>query len=103
MRESDIQTAVMDMLGFHPKVAWAMVTTSGTIRGKGGGRYFHVGFPGLSDILFQTRSGRLGALEIKKPGQLPTKEQLAFLSLVESNGGIAGWADSVEMAKRILE
>lgn len=100
MRESQIQSAIMDMLTIHPRIAWATVMTTGKVRHKG--YWISMHFPGMADILFQTKQGRLGAIEVKVPGQAPTREQLAFLSLVESNGGLAGWADSVEAAQEIL-
>ena len=101
MTESKIQTAIMNLLITHPNVAWAMVTTTGKVKLKG--YWTSLGFPGLSDIIGQLRDGRVLALEVKRPGELPTAIQLEFLALVESNGGVSGWCDSVEGVMEILE
>lgn len=50
---------------------------------------------GYSDDLDQ-------AIECKRPGERPTDEQAAFLDVVRSHGGCAGWADSVEAVERVL-
>lgn len=42
--------------------------------------------------------GRFIAIEVKKPGKKPTKEQLAFLELVTKMGGYACWVTSVDEA-----
>lgn len=44
------------------------------------------------------RIGRFIAIEVKQPGEKPTKEQTDFLDLVASMGGYACWVDSVESA-----
>lgn len=50
---------------------------------------------GSSDLIGCYR-GRFTAVEIKRPGQKPTTEQLAFINMVVQDGGIAFWCDSVE-------
>lgn len=39
--------------------------------------------------------GRFFALEVKRPGERPTLEQEAFINLIKSFGGYAGYAESV--------
>ena len=46
---------------------------------------------------------RFAALEIKRPGELPTDTQEAFLRMVRAAGGIAGYADSLELALAIIK
>ncbi len=46
--------------------------------------------------------GRFVSIEIKAPGKKPRPGQLAWAALVESFGGVAGWADSVEGAVAIV-
>lgn len=92
----------MNMLLLNHKVAWSFVTTSGTVKGRGGGRWFKVGFPGLADIVGQLRDGRLFALEVKAPGGKASKEQQDFINLVIRNGGVAAVVESVDMAKEII-
>jgi len=69
----------MNLLLVHPKVAWAYVTSAGTVKGMGGGRPFRIGFPGLSDIIGQMCDGRLLAIEVKVPGKKPTVDQIVFI------------------------
>lgn len=47
--------------------------------------------------------GRFVSIEMKAPGKKPRPDQLAWIELVESFGGIADWADSVEKAVAIVE
>lgn len=105
MKESDIQTDIMKMLLKHPKVCWAMVITTGKFKVKGG--YITVGHymsdeqkrkTGMSDILGMLNNGRTLSIETKKPGELPTEEQYEYIDLVNSRGGLAFWANSVESA-----
>jgi hypothetical protein len=110
MKESDIQQRIVTVLTGHEKVAWAMVVTTGKFKVKGGyittGHYItedQKRLTGMSDIIGQLRDGRFFCIETKKPGEEPTEEQFAFLDLVEMNGGVSGWADSVESALWILE
>ena len=104
MSESQIQAAIMDALTFHPKVAWIFVTTTGTVKGRGG-HWMNLGRVGLPDLLGQMKGiygGVSIGLEIKTPGKRPTKAQEAFLDLIRANGGIAGVCTSVEEALEIV-
>lgn len=58
---------------------------------------------GVSDIIGQLRDGRFFALEVKRPGEKPTEEQAAFLSMVEGAGGVAGVVCNWMDAKTLLE
>lgn len=102
MKESDIQNEIMGVLFKHPLVAWAYVTTTGTLKGVHGGRPFQVGFNGLSDIMGQLKDGRMLAIEVKVPGKKPTEEQYDFLRTVALNNGLAFWADSADYVNKIL-
>lgn len=42
------------------------------------------------------------AIEVKRPGEVPTDGQTQFIGTVRMAGGVAGWASSVEEAKLIL-
>ena len=100
MKESEIQTKIMNMLKKHPHVVFATVTTTGRVKYKG--YWITLGFIGLADIIGQMRDGRTLAIEVKKPGEKPTDEQLDFLDMVQRNGGISGWCDSVEGAMEVI-
>ena len=110
MKESDIQSAIMNELGAHPRVVWVMVVTTGKFRVKGG--YITTGHymtehcrttTGMSDIIGMMVTGAFLAIETKKPDEEPTPEQHEFLELVSRNGGISGWCDSVKGALEIVE
>jgi hypothetical protein len=103
MKESDVQKAILKMLKSHPKVGWAYITSSGYVKGLGGGKMFRVGVPGMSDIMGQMKDGRLLAIEVKVPGKRPTESQMQFIADVNRFYGIAGWADSVETAMKITD
>ena len=102
MRESELQRQVKAMLDKHPKIAWSFITTSGRI----GSKKYALGKKGLPDIVGQLKKAWGGVslgLEIKRPGERPTQAQEAFLEVIRSNGGLAGWCDSVEGAMEILK
>lgn len=101
MRESKIQSDIMCILSEHPKVAWSYTTSVGMV--KRGNSRFRVGYPGMSDIIGQLRTGQTLAIEVKVPGKKPTTLQQDFIDTVNRFGGVAGWADSIESALAILE
>lgn len=70
-----------------------------------GGRLKRMGArPGVSDIcLHKSPHCQLHALEIKRKGEQPSDEQLAWMTEVKALGGKADWADSVEGALEILK
>lgn len=63
---------------------------------------FGVANPGGSDLIGWTATGRFLAIEVKRPGKNPTKEQRNFLDAVVKAGGVAGVARSVEDAVEII-
>jgi len=101
LRESEIQKQVVDYLRVHRHVAWVKVNTTGRFKASGGGRYI-IGIPGESDIIGQMKDGRFLAIEIKREGETPSQAQHEFLSLVERNNGVAGWATSVDRVREII-
>jgi len=101
--ERKIQTAIMSMLMDLPMVAHAHVTTNGLFKGKGGGAWLNIGYPGQLDIVGQLRDGRYFAIEVKTPGEEPTELQDNEINFITRNNGVAGWADNVEDANRIIE
>lgn len=109
-KETKVQNDIMCMLSWHPKIAWAMVTTTGEFRVRGGyitiGAYYINGEKhkdGLSDIIGMLKGGRLFVIEVKKPGETPTPPQWEFINFVNDMGGLAGFADSVEMARELID
>jgi len=91
--ESDVLKSIMAYLKIHPKVAWiARINTGAMLIDH---RFVRFGFNGCSDIIGQLKDGRFLAVEVKRPGNVPTKLQNAFIQMVNDNGGLAFWADDV--------
>ena len=110
MSEQVVQDAILDMLLVHPKVGWMMAITTGRFKVKGG--HITVGHfideegkrrTGMSDLMGQLVDGRLLAIEVKRPGNKPTKEQLDYIDMVNANGGLAFWSDNVSDAKEAID
>lgn len=57
---------------------------------------------GSSDIIGMMPDGRFLAIEVKAPGEKPRDNQYAFIAAVQKQGGVAGWATSVEEAISIV-
>lgn len=59
--------------------------------------------PGVSDfILAAPPRARLHALELKRRGEQPDDQQLAFLEAVRAAGGQAAWVDNYREAIEVL-
>lgn len=87
--EREIQRACLDLLEVMGLLAWRANT--GAIQGtyKGRDRFVRFGFKGQSDILGAIPpSGRLLAVEVKRPGGRLSVHQDAFLQAVVRAGGI---------------
>ena len=97
--ERDVLAAVLEALKFCGKVAWFQRMNTGGITNPNG-QYVRFGFPGCADILGQMTDGRLLAIEVKRPGAVPTEEQQAFLGRVQRANGVAFVAWSVEDVAR---
>ena len=85
--EAGALAEVLSALQALPCVAWAKRQNTGSLRvGK---RFIRFGWVGCSDIVGQMTDGRFLACEVKSPSGKPTAEQSAFISQINSNGGIA--------------
>ena len=89
--EADILRQCLDYLRLRGIPAWRQ--NQGGIRATYRGRRRFVrfaGIEGISDILgLLPPSGRLLAVECKRPGGKPSPQQLAFLEQVRAAGGLA--------------
>jgi hypothetical protein len=114
--EFEIHVVVADMLRrwLEPNWIWFHPPNGGErpavfIKGRRisieGGRLKRMGAKaGVSDIILaKAPTAQLHALELKRRGEEPTDEQLAWLLEVEALGGVSGWADSVKGAIEVLK
>ena len=96
--EIEIQAAIRAAFAHDPGVVmW---------RNNSGVAHGHVRYglcPGASDLLgIIAPSGRWLALEVKRPGQPPSPEQVRFLQLVRRMGGFAAVVHTVAEARDAL-
>jgi hypothetical protein len=64
------------------------------------GKWVHYGVGGKNwpDLIGYVKpSGRFLGIEVKRPGETPSPDQLRVLAEINRGGGIAFWVDSVEM------
>ena len=99
--ETKIQSAILDMLKWHPKVAKAERRNVGGVYRNG--RYIKYGNEGDLDIVGMLKGGRHFEIEIKMPGENPTDKQQENIDEILGYGGLAGVAYSVEDAREIVE
>ena len=93
--EKDIQKQILMLLKRHPKVQWVARFNSGTF--VSGDRYISSNSQsGMSDILGMLKGGRLFAIECKSRTGKIMPHQQDFLDLINSGGGLAFVARSVE-------
>ncbi len=103
-READVLRDCLLWLKWHGVYCWRQ--NQGAISGEHNGKRRFLRFtslPGISDILgILPPSGRLLAVECKRPGNKPTPEQAAFLDIVRQSGGVAICVHSVEELEQAL-
>ena len=89
-KEQDIQTKIMDY-----------ISSIGGLPVK----FNNIGIyakAGVSDILACIK-GRFVAIEVKKPGNTPSKLQENFINGINSIGGVAFWVDNLDDVKDNLK
>lgn len=104
--EANIQKEIMLALS----QAGCTVFRNNTGAYKDGDRYIRYGLAvGSSDLICITKNGVFMAVEVKKQGwKIPKnpdkriQNQINFINIVKSKGGIAGFATSAEEAIRLL-
>ena len=102
--ERPVMRAVLAALRMHPRVAWAARMNTGVARyGQHGDRMVRFGTVGMSDFIGQLPDGRFMAVECKAAGGRASPAQQAFLARVNTAGGIAFVAKSVEDVSEYLE
>jgi hypothetical protein len=96
--EGGIQARILEYLKKAGIDAWR----NNTRRIRVGGRLMEFGKKGSSDIIGLLRGGRFLAIEVKAPGEHPTREQKEFLDMVRRRGGVAILAYSLEDVTSVL-
>ncbi len=98
--ERDIQAAIIEAFWLKLRIRLDPIDAGGKgFRGVSGGRghsSIPAGFPDLLGAF--PPHGTMVSIEVKRPGQKPTKAQRDFLERRKTEGGIAFYAWSVDSA-----
>ncbi len=57
----------------------------------------------VPDRIIITPGGQVGFLEMKKPGNVPTKQQYSEMQKLRDRGCVVRWADNFEAGKRFID
>lgn len=103
--ETDLVKTCLGYLDIKGIDAWRNNSGAVVVPGSPGRkrRCIRYGKKGSSDILGMVPDGRFLAVECKRKGKYPTKEQRAFLAMVKRNNGIALLVRDVDDLIRGLE
>lgn len=112
-KESDLQGQIVDYLRAEQarkRIVWFCRVNGGLARyGKSTVANYRLWLfgaeplrKGYADLHGMLPGGRYFALEVKRPGEKATPEQLAFLDAVRSGGGIAAAVRSWQDARSVL-
>lgn len=98
--EADIQKEILDFL--ESKGFLVVKINLGAHKIKGGFIRSRKSTVGMSDIIGISPCGRFTACEVKKPGGVASKAQIAFSSEIKKRGGISMIVESLEEVKKQL-
>lgn len=103
--ESDVLAACLALLRLRGIPHWRANTGGAWLTGKQGKpRPVRFGVPGCSDILgIVPGSGRLLAVECKRPGGRLSDAQAAFLGVVRANQGVAAVISDVRQLSDLCD
>jgi hypothetical protein len=96
LTEKAVQSACMDILERHPRVAfwWRQNTGAVKLEGAGGkNRYVRFSFKGASDLMAVLVGGKFLAVECKATGKEPSDDQRAFLRRCNEAHAYGVWVD----------
>jgi len=93
--EKEIQKACLDYLRVRKILCWKNRAV-GIVKPNGSYIPIPANERGVSDIIGILPTGRLLAIEVKRPGTKPTAEQEAFLVSVNLYGGLGFVARSID-------
>jgi ribosomal protein L32E len=100
--EAEIQRSILGYLKLKGIFAWRQNSGSFRMENNGKSRFVRAGFTGISDIIGIMPDGTFLAIEVKRPGNVATLDQRAFLDAVRANCGDAFVATSIEDVRREL-
>jgi hypothetical protein len=104
MKETDIQNTILEYLQIKKIYCWRNNNTSMYDPTK---KVFRAmpkhSIKGVSDILGILPNGKLLAIEVKKKGTYPSKEQKEFIQHINDNGGVAFVARSIEDVDKLFD
>lgn len=100
--EQEIQKQILDYLRIRKFVCFKHHSTGSTVR-NGEVVFLAYGQKGISDIICCSPKGNFVAIEVKKPGNKPSPEQLDFIERVKATGAIAFVAYSVQDVLDVFE
>lgn len=102
--ESDVLAAVLTLLDLLGVPCWRANAGGGYRIGRAGKPQLIKAAPaGTADICgWLPRDGRFLAIEVKRPGERPTADQLAFLRRVNGDGGVGFWVDDVGKCQYLM-
>lgn len=104
MLEKEIQKVILQWLRLQ-KDAFVWRQNSGAVTRTYNGKtrfYRNQDVEGIADIIGIWK-GRPLAIEVKRPGGIPSDTQRAFLQEFENHGGIAIVATSLESVEKVLK
>lgn len=112
--EASVLRDVADMLEKHPKIVFAVRQNAGMSYNEGGAPVYFYRWARskvkmrIADFWGMLNDGRMFAIECKRrswtaPSGEREAEQQAFLMTVRYNGGVSGFATSMEQAREIIE
>ena len=87
--EAEIQTQILDFL--ESKGFLVVKFHNGAHKVKGVFIRARESSKGVPDIIGMTPDGRFIGVEVKIPGEVPTKEQKAILERINASGGVDVW------------
>ena len=101
-REAEIQRAILATLKHLGVDCWRHNVGGFPVESGGTRRYVRAGEKGQSDILGLLPGGRFCAVEVKRPGNRPTADQIAFMQRINEAGGFAFWATSAQTVENVV-
>lgn len=102
-KEADIQRAILDYLATEGIFAYRSNTGAVPATYHGKSRFIRFGPKGQSDITAILPGGIYWAIEVKRPGGLPSETQWAFLDRVKQARAEWTVATSVDDVRRVVD